>query len=105
VAKTNKNFDFLYLPPSKRVGCLGYAFCNFTTPADANEFIKSFQEHKFEHQPNSQKRAEVVFAVLQGFEENLKFYKKSKVGKTKNCPYVNRAYALSGESVQHIVCK
>jgi hypothetical protein len=84
-------FNFVYLPASKRSeGTVGYAFVNLTTPEAAQLFREQFTGHSFPQQPTSRKIAEVVFAVLQGLKENMKFYKKSKVRKTDNRPYVNR---------------
>jgi hypothetical protein len=84
-------FNFVYLPPSKRCnGNVGYAFVNFVSPDVAVYFMERFQGFSFPRQPNSTKHAEVVFAVLQGLAENIKFYKKSKVRKTEHRPYINR---------------
>jgi RNA recognition motif-containing protein len=92
IREVTEDFNFVYLPPSKRgEGCLGYAFVNFTTPESAQFFIQVFHTRPFTHQRNSTKCAEVVYAVLQGFEENVRFYKKSKVRKTEHRPYVNRS--------------
>merc|ERR1719359_430932 len=78
-------FNFVYLPQSKRIdGNIGYAFVNFTTPEVAQDFQERFNGFTFPKQPTSSKIADVVFAVLQGLRENIKFYKKSKVRKTDN---------------------
>jgi hypothetical protein len=91
IAQYSTLFNFVYLPPSKRSeGNVGYAFVNFATPEAAQLFREQFSGHSFPKQPTSSKIAEVVFAVLQGLRENMKFYKKSKVRKTDNRPYVNR---------------
>jgi hypothetical protein len=81
-------FNFVYLPPSKRCeGNVGYAFVNFSTPESAKLFMQVFNGFTFPRQPTSSKVAEVVYAVLQGLKENIKFYKKSKVRKSI---YINR---------------
>jgi hypothetical protein len=89
VSLVNSNFNFLYLPSSKKaVGNLGYAFVNFTTNAECVQFLEEFQNHIFASAPRSKKRAEVAFAALQGFKENVRFFKRSRVGKSQNGPYI-----------------
>jgi hypothetical protein len=88
--------DFLYLPKShKREGNLGYAFANFVEPRLAVEFLDRFQGSPFAKHPRSAKRAEVGYALLQGFRENVKFYRRSKVAKSEHRPFVMKKQKLS----------
>jgi hypothetical protein len=90
VEEMNIAFNFLYLPPARRsIGNLGYAFINFLSRADAEKFIANFTGHSFRCQPNSKKRAEVIFAKLQGFQENVEFYSSAKVSKSKYRPFID----------------
>jgi hypothetical protein len=92
VMRINENFDFLYLPPARTARIdknLGYCFINFRTPADAQMFMLVFQEHQFSLYTNSTKRALVIYADLQGFEDNLQYYRKSKVTRSKFRPYIS----------------
>jgi hypothetical protein len=90
VAMLDLQFNFLYLPPARRSpGNLGYAFVNFVDHEQASMFIRLFDGHTFLYQPKSQKRAEPVFANLQGFQQNLDFYSSMKVFKSKYRPFVN----------------
>jgi RNA recognition motif-containing protein len=83
--------NFLYLPASrKREGNLGYAFVNFSEPELAVRFINEFQDRAFTNHPKSAKRASVGYAMLQGYKENVKFYRRSKVSKSENRPYIKR---------------
>merc|ERR1711971_266111 len=69
IAEVGFRFNFMYLPPARRSpGNLGYAFVNFVDPQDALAFVGAFTGHAFVCQPKSKKRAEVMFAKLQGFE-------------------------------------
>jgi hypothetical protein len=91
VSQYTSAFNFLYLPMSRlRDGTLGYAFVNFLTAEEATQFMDAFTGHKFRRLPHSRKRTEVTFAVLQGFRENVRFYRRSKVTKTEYGPYINR---------------
>lgn len=91
ISTVTTSFNFLYLPVSrKRDGTLGYAFVNFLRPEEAAYFVEVFQDHRFHRQPHSNKRATVTFALLQGFKENVLFYRRSKVAKGEFRPYVNR---------------
>jgi hypothetical protein len=93
VTEVGFQFNFLYLPPARRSpGNLGYAFVNFVDPSHALAFIDAFTGHAFVCQPKSKKRAEVMFAKLQGFEENVAFYSNVKVTKSKYRPFVDRNY-------------
>jgi RNA recognition motif-containing protein len=91
IEEVTPGVNFLYLPASrKREGTLGYAFVNFLSPQLAVNFIRDFQNHEFTKQPNSNKRADVGYALLQGFKDNVRFYRRSKVSKSENRPYINR---------------
>jgi hypothetical protein len=84
------HIDFLYLPPARRsVGNLGYAFVNFVTAEHAAQFFQLFQGYSFSLQQRSNKRATIIYAKLQGFEANVDFYTKVKVGKKKNQPFID----------------
>jgi hypothetical protein len=90
--------NFLYLPPAIRKHFnLGYAFVNFVTPDEARRFIDYFQGHAFSKQPNSLKRAEVDYAKLQGFQENVTFHSSTRTAKGENRPWVGDN---NGEAVQ-----
>lgn len=89
VSSVNPQFNFLYLPHSKKqFGNLGYAFVNFTTNNECLHFIEHFDGHVFERAPRSTKRGTAVFATLQGFKENVRFFQRSRVGKSTSGPYI-----------------
>jgi hypothetical protein len=69
---------------------LGYAFINFVTPAEAQDFLECFEGHRFGRQPRSQKRASIDFASLQGFDQNVEFYSGRRVAKSKHAPWILR---------------
>jgi RNA recognition motif-containing protein len=54
----------------------GYAFADFETPAAAVEFIKTFENRKWQ---GSSKVSTVGYAKLQGFEQNLNFHSDPKM--------------------------
>lgn len=86
---TTPGCNFLYLPLSRRrEGNVGYAFVNFKEPQLAVQFIGAFQDKIFTNHPNSKKFADVGYATLQGFKENVKFYRRSKVSKSANRPFI-----------------
>lgn len=94
VAGVSPNFDFLYVPPARTVKVdknFGYAFVNFRSVQDARQFMVDFQDHAFSLYKNSPKTAKVSYAELQGLSENVKFFKKSKVSKSKFRPYIAQA--------------
>merc|ERR1719473_1449142 len=77
VLEFSTKFDYFYLPPARTARTeknLGYAFVNFATPAEAQEFMEAFQGYQFKMFPNSLKRAEVNYAELQGKEANWESY-------------------------------
>jgi hypothetical protein len=80
-------FDFLYLPlarTSKSQKNLGYAFINFNSGWEAQRFMADFDQYAFKLFPNSTKRAQVTWAELQGFQENVDFFNASKVSKSNS---------------------
>jgi RNA recognition motif-containing protein len=84
-----ENYDFFHLPPARRRrGNLGYAFVNFVDAESAQRFIKAFEGHIFDRQPNAKKEVVIGWANLQGFEANRKFYSSTRVMKSTRCPYV-----------------
>jgi RNA recognition motif-containing protein len=84
-------FNFFHMPVARKTnGCLGYAFVNFIDAETASKFIAEFQGHAFIKQLSSPKRADVTYAALQGFAQNMKFYQRSKIFKSRFRPYVNR---------------
>lgn len=91
VAGLTPNFNFLYAPPARTAKVdknLGYAFVNFKSARDAQQFLVEFQDHKFSMYKKSPKLAKVNYAEIQGFEANIKFFKRSKVSRSKFRPYV-----------------
>jgi RNA recognition motif-containing protein len=84
--------NFLYLPQSRnRPGNLGYAFVNFVKPEVAVRVLTKFQGRKWANHPLSDKRAVVDYAALQGFRQNIRFYRRSKISKSQHRPYITRA--------------
>jgi RNA recognition motif-containing protein len=89
VLSVNSSLNFLYLPSNKKNnGNLGYAFANFVDNAECVRFLQDFENHVFECAPRSQKRALVAYATMQGFKENVRFFKRSRVGKSEHGPYI-----------------
>jgi hypothetical protein len=87
-------FNFLYLPPARRcTGNLGYAFINFVRAEDAEYFLRIFQGHAFKMHPNSKKRAQVLYAKLQGFKQNVEFYENVQV--KRHSPYVDYTWGYN----------
>lgn len=104
VSKVSSEFNFLYLPSSrKRDGTLGYAFVNFVAPEEAARFIQDFGGHVFPRQPNSTKRAQCSYAILQGFKENVRFYRRSKVAKGEYRPYISKSSNLTRKTTSNNV--
>jgi hypothetical protein len=88
IQETGLECNFLHLPLIKRSHAnVGYAFVNFQSPQDALEFKEVFEEHRFIRQPGSKKRANVIFAKLQGFNENVKFFSNRK-GNSERAPWI-----------------
>jgi hypothetical protein len=81
--------NFLYLPQSRtRQGNVGYAFVNFEHSDQAIACIGEFLGTKFRHFSNSKKTIDVGYATLQGFQQNVRFYRRSKVCRSKNRPFM-----------------
>mmetsp|Transcript_120119 Transcript_120119/g.218305 ORF Transcript_120119/g.218305 Transcript_120119/m.218305 type:complete len:396 (-) Transcript_120119:340-1527(-) len=80
-------YNFFYLPMDihNRTN-VGYAFINFSSPADMSQFIHIFTDYKFKrHQ--SQKIARVSPAHIQGFLENVSHFSNCAVTRSRNCHY------------------
>lgn len=81
--------NFLYLPPARHSpGNLGYAFINFVKAAHAAAFIEMWEGHVWYFQPKSNKRGSPCYATLQGFAENVEYYSKTKISKTRARPFI-----------------
>lgn len=66
--------DFIYLPMDPRSrNARGFAFCNFSTPAAADEFCGTFHK-KFLKSYTAEGPLEVAPAEIQGFEANVDHY-------------------------------
>jgi hypothetical protein len=87
------NVNFLYLPlvrTMNKAKNLGYAFVNFVSAEEAKAFIANFANHTFKHFPNSTKKAQVDYAELQGFKQNVKFFSRAKL--RNSCkPFIAKA--------------
>jgi hypothetical protein len=86
VLEFTSNFDYFYLPPARTAKIeknLGYAFVNFKSSFEAQQFMDQFQGYQFKMFPNSLKRATVGLADLQGVEANMESYYQSKIGMSK----------------------
>jgi hypothetical protein len=81
--------NFLYLPPGKTKSNRSYGFVNFETEFAAKKFINSFEGHQW-RQKGAPKLANVGFATLQGFEQNIEFFSKQEVAKgvSKRTPWI-----------------
>jgi hypothetical protein len=80
--------NFLYLPVSRRrQGNVGYAFVNFINGDKAEECLREFQNTKLSGHKSS-KTLDIGFAQLQGFKQNVRFYRRSKVCRSKNRPFM-----------------
>jgi RNA recognition motif-containing protein len=98
VLEFTSNFDYFYLPPARTAKIeknLGYAFVNFRSSYDAQQFMELFQGYQFKMFPNSLKRAQVSYADIQGVEANMESYHQSKIGlskvyKAKFAPWVSQ---------------
>lgn len=80
--------NFMYLAPSQTrpTGNLGYAFVNFRTAQDAQDFMAAFNNCGFKHAPKSYKKSILQWATLQGFKANVKFYCYTKTAKANRRP-------------------
>lgn len=90
--------NFVHMPMSKkRPSNLGYAFANFVSAGAARNFITCFEGHTWKKHPNSQRRAQVCFARLQGLQANLEFFMERRVAHSENRPWISRCLP-SGQS-------
>eukprot|EP00929_Paragymnodinium_shiwhaense_P000041 TRINITY_DN10014_c0_g1_i1.p1 TRINITY_DN10014_c0_g1~~TRINITY_DN10014_c0_g1_i1.p1 ORF type:complete len:712 (-),score=126.81 TRINITY_DN10014_c0_g1_i1:119-2254(-) len=77
-------YDFIYMPISNATERNpGYAFINFIDAASAQRFYKAFHKQQMEIL-NAGKPAEVVAAVVQGYEANFKIFSSSRVKRSAN---------------------
>jgi RNA recognition motif-containing protein len=89
ILATGNQCNFVHLPLAKKRGVnLGYAFVNFVTADMAQNFLEVFQDRQFDRYQNSDKRASVMYASLQGFEANVQFYSGRRIAGTKRAPWV-----------------
>mmetsp|Transcript_121748 Transcript_121748/g.351530 ORF Transcript_121748/g.351530 Transcript_121748/m.351530 type:complete len:378 (+) Transcript_121748:120-1253(+) len=80
-------YDFFYLPMDvHNRGNVGYAFMNFTLPADARRFQVDFKEHRF-RQHQSRKIGSVSVAYVQGLSANLGHFANRAVVHARNDQY------------------
>jgi len=80
-------YDFFYLPMDvHNRSNVGYAFINFTDPADAERFRGVFIEHRFQ-KIHSRKVSSVCCGHVQGLDENLKHFENRAVTHSKNDQY------------------
>mmetsp|Transcript_16581 Transcript_16581/g.42821 ORF Transcript_16581/g.42821 Transcript_16581/m.42821 type:complete len:350 (+) Transcript_16581:88-1137(+) len=80
-------YDFFYLPMDvHNRSNVGYAFINFTDPADAERFRRVFIEHRFQ-KIHSRKVSSVCCGHVQGLDENLKHFENRAVTHSKNDQY------------------
>jgi hypothetical protein len=91
IQATGNRCDFVHLPVAQKFEInLGYAFINFFTHDEAENFLRVFEGHQFMRQPRSLKRAAVDYASLQGFEQNVEFYSSRRIAKSKRAPWILR---------------
>ena len=65
-------FDYLYLPMDfERGQNRGFAFVNFITPRGVPNFYEEFHGHPLT-ESSANRRVEIIFADVQGKEENLR---------------------------------
>jgi hypothetical protein len=91
VAAEGLPVNFLYLPPGKTKNNRSYGFVNFETEAAAAIFLCRFEGHQW-RQGGATKVANVGYATLQGYEQNLEFFSKQEVAKgvAKRSPWVKQ---------------
>lgn len=89
VEATGLAVNFLYLPPGKSKSNRSYGFVNFETEYAAAQFIYLFEGHSWK-QSNQSKLANVGYATLQGYEQNIEFFSKQEVAKgvSKRSPWI-----------------
>lgn len=76
-------FDFLYIPLDVRtMSNVGFAFVNFTQPAQALRCMRELPKHHFKRQ-KAGKAVAVLPAHMQGLEANLRHYEKTAVNTSR----------------------
>merc|ERR1719502_2460645 len=80
IEATGLSANFLYLPPGKSKSNRSYGFVNFETEYAAAEFLLRFEGHQW-RQTDAEKFANVGYATLQGYEQNVEFFSKQEVAK------------------------
>jgi hypothetical protein len=92
IQTTGYDLNFLHLPlVAKSNANVGYAFANFSSPEEAVAFMKDFEGHELAQQEGNVKFAQVNYARLQGFEENLAFFEGRRIAETDRKPWVKAA--------------
>jgi hypothetical protein len=83
--------NFLYLPPGKSKSNRSYGFVNFETEEAAAEFLRVYEGHQW-RQGGVSKIANVGYATLQGYEQNIEFFSKQEVAKgvSKRSPWIKQ---------------
>jgi len=80
-------YDFFYLPRDVKFRAnLGYAFINFLTPEDAENFSKEMNGYRFSTS-GSMKACQVVPAHVQGLMNNLAAFKRTEVMRSSRRPF------------------
>jgi hypothetical protein len=89
VEATGLAVNFLYLPPGKSKSNRSYGFVNFETEYQAAEFLQGFEGHQW-CQGGATKVANVGYATLQGYQQNLEFFSNQEVAKgvAKRTPWI-----------------
>lgn len=78
IETTGLPVNFLYLPPGKSKSNRSYGFVNFETETAAAEFLHKFEGYHW-RQASVSKLANVGYATLQGFDQNVEFFSKQEV--------------------------
>jgi hypothetical protein len=89
IQETGLAANFLYLPPGKSKSNRSYGFVNFETEFAAAQFLYSFEGHEW-RQGGATKLANVGYATLQGYEQNIEFFSNQEVAKgvAKRAPWI-----------------
>jgi hypothetical protein len=89
IADIGLSANFLYLPPGKTKNNRSYGFVNFETEYAAAQFLYLFEGHHWS-QSNVNKVANVGYATLQGYEQNIEFFSSQEVAKgvAKRSPWI-----------------
>jgi hypothetical protein len=101
IMATGYDINFLHLPlVSKSNANVGYAFANFETPEEAVKFMEHFDGHELAKQEGNVKHAEVNYARLQGFQENLAFFDNRRIASmSERKPWVNASARLRAQTM------